>query len=178
MALKSRKPAAEPKAAAQAAPRSPAKAARAAKPASRALSSLEDMDLLFDRLSRGLMSRMGFPALTEAGWPFGAHAPRVDLVDRGTELVLRAEIPGIAKEDLHISLSDGVVTIRGETHKETRDEKGDYHRREISRGSFQRSIPLPVEVAGEQAKASFRDGVLELVMPKAGKPTGRRIAID
>ena len=177
MALKSKKAPAEPRAASKS-PEKTAKTAKAVRPASRALSSLEDMDLLFDRLSRGLMSRMGFPALADAGWPFGAHAPRVDLVDRGTELVLRAEIPGISREDLHITLNDGVVTIRGETHKETRDEKGDYHRREISRGSFQRSIPLPVEVAGDRAKASFKDGVLELVLPKVGKSGSRKIRID
>jgi HSP20 family protein len=167
------------------APKNPAKPAPAAKaPAKReaaappALSPFEEMDLLFDRLSHRLMSRMGFPALADVGWPFGAHAPRVDLVDRGKELLLRAEIPGVAKENLSISLIDGSVTIRGETHKETRDEKGDYHRREISSGSFQRTIRLPVEVEGDKAKASFKDGVLELVLPKARESTGRRISID
>lgn len=171
MASKTPKTAAKPAPAAKA----PAKQAAAA-PA--ALTPFEEMDLLFDRLSHRLMSRMGFPALAEVGWPFGAHAPRVDLVDRGKELVLRAEIPGVAKEDLSISLADGSVTIRGETHKDTHEEKGDYHRREISRGSFQRTIRLPVDVSGDKAKASFKDGVLELVLPKTRESTGRRIAIE
>ena len=56
-----------------------------------ALSPFEEMDVLFDRLSRGLMSRMGFPALGEIGWPFQAHAPKVDVIDRGQELLVRAE---------------------------------------------------------------------------------------
>ena len=103
---------------------------------------------------------------------------RGSLVDRGKELVLRAEIPGVSKEDLSISLADGSVTIRGVTHKERREEKGDYHRREISQGSFQRTIRLPVEVAGDKAKASFKDGVLELVLPKTRESTGRRITIE
>lgn len=154
------------------------KAAKAAeKKPSRALTPFEEMDLLFDRLTHGLMTRMGFPALGEAGWPFVANAPKVDVVDRGKELVVRAEIPGVSKEDLSISLTDDTLTIRGETHKETKEEKGDYHRREISRGSFLRTVSLPAEVAGERAKATFKDGVLELVLPKLDKPAGRKIEI-
>jgi HSP20 family protein len=144
---------------------------------SRALTPFEEMDLLFDRLSRGLMTRMGFPALGDVGWPFAASAPKVDVVDRGKELVVRAEIPGVSKEDLSISLTDNTLTIRGETHKESKEEKGDYHRREISRGSFLRTLALPAEVAGDRAKATFKDGVLELVLPKVDKPSGRKIEI-
>jgi HSP20 family protein len=143
-----------------------------------ALSPFGEMDLFFDRLSNGLLSRMGFPALADTGWPFLAHAPRVDLLDRGKDLVLRAEIPGISKDDLEISLRDGTVTICGHSSKETREEKGDYHRREISRGSFQRTVPLSADVAADKCKASFKDGVLELVMPKTDKPSGRHIPID
>lgn len=143
-----------------------------------ALSPFEEMDVLFDRLSRGLMSRMGFPALGEIGWPFQAHAPKVDVIDRGQELLVRAEIPGVTREELQLSLTDRTVTIRGETHKESKEEKGDYFRREIASGTFQRTLALPCDVAGDQAKASFRDGVLELVLPKAEKSGSRKIRID
>lgn len=142
------------------------------------LSPFEEMDLLFDRLSHRLMSRMGFPALADTGWPFSSQTPRVDLVDRGKELLLRAEVPGVAKEDLSISLKDGTVTIHGETRKESREDKGDYHRREISHGAFQRCVRLPADVDGEHTKASFKDGVLELVMPKLKESTGRHISIE
>ena len=148
-----------------------------AKAPARALSPFEEMDLLFDRLSRGLMSRIGFPALGESGWPSQMNAPKVDLVDKGKELVLRAEIPGISKDELKITLTDDTVTIRGETHKETKDEKGDYHRREITRGSFQRTLALPSSVDGEKARASFKDGVLELVLPKIDKPGARSVKV-
>jgi HSP20 family protein len=147
-------------------------------PAPRALSPFEEMDVLFDRLSRGLMSRMGFPALGDMGWPFQAHAPKVDVIDRGQELLVRAEIPGVTRDELHISLTDQTVTIRGETHKESKEEKGDYFRREIASGSFQRTLALPCDVAGDQAKASFKDGVLELVLPKVEKSGSRKIRID
>ena len=158
--------------------RSPAKAETGTAITTPMLSPFEEMDLLFDRLSHRLMSRMGFPALAEAGWPFSSQTPRVDLVDRGKELVLRAEVPGVAKEDLGISLQDGTVTIHGETRKESQEDKGDYHRREISHGTFQRCVRLPAEVDGEHSKASFKDGVLELVMPKLHESTATRIAID
>lgn len=161
------------KAKGKAAAKVPAKAA-----APRALSPFEEMDVLFDRLTRGLMSRMGFPALGDVGWPFQVHAPKVDVVDRGKELLVRAEIPGVTKDELHISLTDETVTIRGETHKDTREEKGDYFRREIASGSFQRTLALPCEVLGDQAKASFKDGVLELVLPKSEKAGARKVRID
>lgn len=146
--------------------------------APRSLSPFEEMDVLFDRLSRGLMSRMGFPALGDMGWPFQAHAPKVDVIDRGKEILVRAEIPGVTKDDLHISLTDQTVTIRGETHKESKEEHGDYFRREIASGSFQRTLALPVEVVGDQASASFRDGVLELVLPKVERAPSRKVRID
>ncbi|MBK6286950.1 MAG: Hsp20/alpha crystallin family protein [Gammaproteobacteria bacterium] len=158
--------------------KTPAPAGKKSTSVSRALTPFEEMDVLFDRLSRGLMSRMGFPALGEAGWPFQAHAPKVDVIDRGKDLLVRAEIPGISKEDLSISLGDQTVTIRGETRKETKEEKGDYFRREISSGSFQRTLALPSAVAGDQAKASFNNGVLELVLPKIENAGARKLNID
>jgi HSP20 family protein len=143
-----------------------------------AASPLAEMESFFDRLSEGLLARMGFPALAGPAGHWPAQAPRVDLVDRGKELVLRAEVPGVSKEDLKVTLQDGVLSIRGETRRETRADEGDYHRREISRGSFERTVALPADVAADKVKASFRDGVLELVMPKNGKPSGRTIPIE
>ncbi len=146
--------------------------------ASRALSPFEEMDVLFDRLSRGLMSRIGLPALGQTGWPFQAHAPKVDVIDRDDEVLVRAELPGMVKDDLEISLTDQTVTIRGETHKESKEERGDYYRREITSGSFQRTLALPAEVLGDAAKAAFEDGVLELTLPKAKKASKRKVKID
>ena len=133
------------------------------------LTSFEDMDRLFDEfLSRNWLSPVQFnwPSrrLSRAG--FTGKLPNVDVVDRDKEILVRAEIPGFDKKDLKVSMTDNTVTIKGETSKEEKEEKGDYYRREITKGSFSRVISLPCEVEYEKAKSSFQNGVLELIVPK------------
>ena len=80
----------------------------------------------------------------------------------------------IKKEDLEVSLSDNRLTIKGSTkHEETTEEEGEHTHRELSRGSFSRTITLPSDVDGEKARAEFKDGVLEMTLPKQ-KPSKRR----
>ncbi len=84
----------------------------------------------------------------------------------------------MSKDDLKITLLDGVVSIRGESRHETHEDEGGYHRREISLGRFERAVLTPSDVVADKATASSRDGVLELVMPKNGKPSGHSIPIQ
>jgi HSP20 family protein len=93
-------------------------------------------------------------------------------------VVVRAEVPGVEKDDLDISVSDNTVTIKGETRREEKEEKGDYYRSEISRGTFTRTVMLPGVVATDKAKAKFKDGVLELKLPKVEKTKRRTVKID
>jgi len=93
-------------------------------------------------------------------------------------VVVRAEMPGYKKEDIDISVSNSTLTIKGETKSEEKEEKGDYYRCEISRGAFSRMIPLPAEVDDAKAKASMKDGVLELTLPKLEKSRRHAIAIS
>jgi HSP20 family protein len=104
--------------------------------------------------------------------------PKVDVVDRENEIVVKAEVPGVEKKDLDISVSDNSVTIKGSTRREEKEEKGDYDRREISVGSFSRTVALPAEVDGNKAKANFKDGVLELTIPKAEKAKRHSVKLD
>jgi HSP20 family protein len=104
--------------------------------------------------------------------------PRVDIIDRDKEIVVHAELPGVEKKDLDVTLTDTSVTIKGETRKESKEEKGDYYRCEISRGAFARSVALPAEVESANAKAQFKDGVLELTLPKKAVSKRRSIHID
>jgi HSP20 family protein len=93
-------------------------------------------------------------------------SPKVDIVDRDDDVLVRAEIPGVKKEDLDVSLTDNAITIKGSTSEEKKEEKGDYFRSETMKGSFTRTLALPGEVNGSKATSTFKDGMLEVVVPK------------
>ena len=87
-----------------------------------------------------------------------------------------AELPGVSKEDLDVSVSEKTVTIKASTRREEEKEEGDYHRREISTGLYSRTLSLPAAVEGENARAEFKDGVLRLTLPKSEE--SKRISIQ
>ena len=132
------------------------------------LSPFDELDQWLDEVRRNWLSPFfwgrSFP---EAGSVFGSRLPRVDVIDRENEIFIRAELPGVSKENLEVSLHEGILTLSASTQKEEQEEKGQYYRRELSRGEFQRTIRLPGPVESEKAKASFKDGILELTLPKA-----------
>lgn len=147
----------------------------------RALSPFEDMDRWFDNFfPRGWMRpfRMDWPAWSEIAGSAEVRVPKVDVIDRDEEVIVRAEVPGVKKGDLSVSVSDNVVTIKGETKREEKKEKGDYYHCEISRGAFTRSVVLPHYVDSDRAKAVFENGVLELTLPKVEKAKRRTVKID
>ncbi len=147
----------------------------------RALSPLDEMDRLFDSFfPRGWMQplRRDWPEWGELSAPFDGRAPKVDVVERDNSVVVRAELPGMDKDNLDISLTEDSVTITATTKQESEEEKGDYHRREISQGSFSRMLALPAAVQSDQAKASFKNGVLELTLPKAAPAKRHSIKVE
>jgi HSP20 family protein len=140
----------------------------------RMLSPFEEMDrLLESAFPRGWLRpmRWEWPSFAELERRF----PKVDVIDRDADIVVKAEVPGVDKKDLEVTTTENTVTIKGKTSHEEKEEKGDYFRSEISRGSFSRTVALPGEVDGANAKASFKDGVLELTLPKLAK--SKRIPI-
>ncbi len=149
-----------------------------AKPAlARVLSPFEEMDRLFEGFfPRGWMRPMRWelPSWAEIERRF----PKVDVIDRDADIVVKAEVPGVDKKDIEVTTTDNTVTIKGKTSHEEKEEKGDYYRCEISRGSFSRTVALPGEVDGTKAKASFKDGVLELTLPKQAKSKRVAVKID
>ena len=126
-----------------------------------------------------------FSLLTRRTWPvFGAEdfekiTPAVDMYDEGKELVMKADMPGVKKEDLHIDLSENVLTISGEKKMEETTEKGGLYSCERSYGSFTRSFELPSDVDTEKITASLKEGVLEIRVPKTEKveSEARKISI-
>lgn len=97
---------------------------------------------------------------------------------REGEYVLRAEMPGVDRKDLDISLTETAVTIKGSRRSEHKEEKGDYQRCEISTGGFSRTVSLPGEVDADKAKATFNDGMLELSLPKVKAARRRKVEIQ
>ncbi len=113
------------------------------------------------------------------GWPeMQVGIPKVDVIDHDDEILLRAEIPGVKKDDIDVSMTDDLVTIRGTAQQEEKREEGDYYYRETSRGEFSRSISLPAHVDGSKAKAKYADGVLELTLPKVQGSKRHKINIS
>lgn len=151
-------------------------------PASRALSPFEEFERMFETLfDRDWMQRLRW------GWerPPGdrlalaePRLPKVDVVDRDSEVLVRAEIPGVERKDLDVSVTDNTVTIKGHSSRETKEEKGDYYRCEIARGAFARSVALPCDVDPDRAEAKFNDGILELSLPKIKEARRRKIDVN
>ena len=105
-------------------------------------------------------------------------APRVDVSQHKGDLIIRADIPGVDKDDVKINITEDTVTIHGERHRAQEEERDGVYRCERSYGAFYRSIALPPGTASDQAKASFKDGVLEIWMPAAPGAKGKPLAIS
>lgn len=93
--------------------------------------------------------------------------PRVDVFEEGNDLVVRAEMPGVSKENIDVSVKDGVLSLHAETTKEEEKQERGYYRRERQYGAFTRRVALPVDVDEASAKATYKDGVLEVRLAKA-----------
>jgi len=141
----------------------------------------EEFDRMFDNFfPRGWMRpwRQEWPELGKLGPMFTGRYPHVDVIDRDGEIVVKAELPGVDKKDLDISMTEDSVTIKGSTRREEKEEKENYFRSEITRGEFARKVALPAEVDSDKAQASFKDGILELVLPKTQVRKRRTIPVE
>ena len=110
--------------------------------------------------------------------PFEGRTPKVDMIDRDGEVVIRAELTGVKKDDIEVTLSEHSVTIKAHTTREEKEEKEEYYRREMSCGDFQRTMALPGGVDDTKAKARFADGILELTLPKMEKTSKRTVKVE
>jgi HSP20 family protein len=104
-------------------------------------------------------------------------APGVDVVETKDEVVVRAEVPGMTKEDISVTLQDNVLTLRGEKKQEQAENGATYHRVERMYGSFVRSFTLPTVVQADKVKAAYKDGVLTITLPKAEEVKPKEISI-
>ena len=113
--------------------------------------------------------------------PFNGNGMSVpaDLIETKDNVIVKLSAPGVKPEEIDISLTGDTLTVKGETKSEERFEEGNYIRRELRHGSFQRTFSLPASVASDRAKAEFENGVLTLTLPKAeeAKPKSIKVAM-
>jgi len=107
-----------------------------------------------------------------------AWAPVVDIAETQNEVVLRAELPGLKQEDIDIELTGDTLTLRGERKFENEERKDNFVRVERSYGRFQRSFTLGVPVQNDQVSATYRDGVLEIHLPKSEQTRPRKVQVS
>ncbi len=109
---------------------------------------------------------------------FEARVPAVDVIDRDKEIVLRAELPGVKKDDIEVTVTERYATLRASASREEKEEKGQYYRHETCTGSFERSVLLPTEVESDKARAQFKDGILEVTLPKLAGTQRRSVKVE
>ena len=128
----------------------------------------QDMDRVFDRFFESRWEDL--PAL-------GDWMPKVDVSETKDSVVVKAETPGMDAKDIQVSLQENVLTITGERKQEKEDKDERYHRVERSYGSFTRSFSLPSVLDQEKIKAEFKDGVLQVTLPKHERALPKQINI-
>jgi HSP20 family protein len=109
--------------------------------------------------------------------PLRAWAPALDVHEDKESFTIRAELPGMKREDIEVSVQDGALVISGERAEEKVDEGTEVHRQERYFGRFSRALTLPTAVAGDKVKASYKDGILTVVLPKAEEAKPKRITV-
>jgi HSP20 family protein len=134
---------------------------------------LEDMSDRLNRVfARPATRTNGKEALTVADW-----APTVDISETESEYLIKAELPEVKKDEVKVTLEDGILTIQGERRREKDEKTTKYHRVERSYGSFVRSFSLPDQVEENGVKAEYKDGMLNLRIPKSEKAKPRAIEV-
>lgn len=154
------------------------KAVTTRKPAE-VVSRWEDMDRWFDRMFEDFWRRP-LPSLfrTERWWPtMSLRMPALDVYEEKDDVVVKAELPGLSRENIEVQVADNVLTIKGEKKKDEEVKEEEYYRCERSFGAFSRSVQLPAEVKPDQVKATFKNGILEVRLPKTEEARRKAITV-
>jgi HSP20 family protein len=129
----------------------------------------DEMDKLFE----DFFGRTGFPSIQEGGW-----LPAVDVNETKKDVVVTLDLPAINPKEVSICIVDDRLTIKGERKREEETKEENYYRSERMYGTFQRVLQLPAEVMGDKAKATYKDGVLKITVPKSQKAVPKEIKIE
>ncbi|NPB09101.1 MAG: Hsp20/alpha crystallin family protein [Thermodesulfobacteria bacterium] len=133
---------------------------------------LRDLKREMDRLWNEFFRKETLPDIFETEW-----VPALDISETKDAVIVRADVPGIDPNEIEITISGNTLTIRGEK-KQEREEKGEnFYRVERSYGSFVRSIQLPAEVETDKVEATYKNGVLKIILPKKSEAKGKQIPV-
>jgi HSP20 family protein len=132
---------------------------------------------MHDEMDRLFSSLWPKAAVRDAG-ASAAWAPAIDVYEEKDRYVVKAELPGVKREDVSLSLTDDVLTIKGERRYEKEEKQEGFLRVESAYGGFQRVLQLPQTVKGDAVSAEFKDGILKITLPKAESVKSREIKIE
>jgi HSP20 family protein len=146
---------------------------------SRYPASIDEFDQWFEDIRHHWLQPF-LPGHTLPEWwaTQASRLPRLDIIDRDDHYCVKAELPGVDKDHLEVSLEDNRLTIQASSHKDEQTEKERFFRRELFRGQLQRVVHLPTDVEADQVKATFRDGILELTLKKSAGTRRTTISVE
>ncbi len=134
---------------------------------------LLDMHSRMGRVFDDVFGTQSRPALVDRVW-----APAIDVYETKDDLVVTAELPGVTEKDIRLTIVENVLSLRGQRMASADVKEENYHRIERWSGSFERHVPLPVPVQADRVRASYRDGVLDIRLPKVEAAKPREIKIE
>ena len=153
----------------------------ATKKPSEIVSRAEDFEHWLDHIMENMWRRPFPNPFGRDRWlpirPMSIRMPSIDVYEEKDSVVVKAELPGMKKEDIAVNLAGENLTIKGEKKEDKEVKEDNYYRRERSYGSFLRTVALPCEVKSDEIKASFKDGVLEIRVPKTEDAKKKSIAV-
>ncbi len=135
-----------------------------------------DLGDLSEEVNR-VFGRSFLPVRWAARGNGGEWLPKVDITEEKDRVIVRADLPGMKQDEIDVEVDDGVLTIKGERKQETESKEGKTYRVERSYGSFLRSFTLPAGVDGSKVNAAYKNGVLEVVMPKREEAKTKQIKV-
>ncbi|MGH7350980.1 MAG: Hsp20/alpha crystallin family protein [Candidatus Methylomirabilales bacterium] len=138
----------------------------------------QDLVSLRERMNRLFEQTLDHSRGEREGMAAWTWAPAVDIYETPDSIVLQAELPGLGKDDIDIQVRDNVLTLKGERRSEKEVKEGNYLRVERAYGGFQRAFTLPAAVQADKIRAAFKDGVLDVSIPKAEEAKPKQIKIE
>jgi len=144
-------------------------------------SRVEDIEHWMERFMDDMWRRPLPNLLGRDRWlpirPLSIRMPSIDVYEEKDSVVVKAELPGMTKGDIEVNLEGENLTIKGEKKEDKEVKEDNYYRRERSYGSFLRTVALPSEVKQDEVKASFKDGILEIRMPKTEEAKKKSVSV-